>query len=280
MRTKAGRSLIGIVGVTSVILAWLTASPTPASAGPATPYFASRLDVAQEDGNAQANALNLLVIGMRRAGMAQPSIDAVLVKEYKLQLVSEPVGTEMPQSSESILTVPRPNIYRDQTTRQYYVIATWSFTSLSALRSDAGSGCTGRCNVGGYDAFGIAFNRRVSSAAGYSASAWGASSTFPPASLTMVDAGTDGVATRGQDRMCGGASCGALDFSFYNGQLVYSIGTPGCGQLQVFSEYGHTWSTTALTGLTIGVDNIGISWSPIANGWDNGSLPSNVVTPC
>lgn len=226
-----------------------------------------------------AEALDWAVMQLRRSGKSQAEVDATLATQHGIQLISEPADDgPAPMSADSIIGVPRPSIYRDTCTGRYYAIATWRFNNLSALRSDGG--CTATCNVGGYDAFAISFSRTVSSVAGYSATAWGASSTFPSFSLTMVSGSTAGVAARGQDRLCGGAGCGALDYNMYNGQIVYSINTPGCGELQAFSEYTHTWAGAAITGIGVGVDSISVSWSPTNKGWDVGSQPSTVVRPC
>ncbi|MEV4723577.1 hypothetical protein [Micromonospora humida] len=275
------KGIIGrIVALTALVSGSVViTSATGAQAAPEPLCLSNSAANRATAGDGGAKALDRTLVALRRSGKSQAEIDRTLFAEEGLRLVSTPTPrTATPMSSESIVSVPAPSIYRDTCTSKYYAIATWKFSSLTSLKSDGG--CTTTCNVGGYDVFAISFSRNVSSVSGYSSTAWGASSTFPSFSLTMVSGGTDGVAARAQDRLCGGSGCGALDYNMYNGQIVYSINTPGCGELQAFSEYTHTWSTAQITGIGVGIDSISVSWNPTDKGWDKGSQPSNVVRPC
>lgn len=261
-------------------------APTPAQAAPVSAMCltaAAQERTATTNGNVLAERLSLKLASLRQKGYSEKKIDSELEAEGIVLTSPRPAAESQvtPLSTNSIISVPAPTIRRDTCTSQYYVMAYWDFTSMSALQSDAG-GCQS-CAVGGDDGFGIALSRKVSTVGGYSVTTWGASSAYPASTSRMapVDASTDGVGFMGQDRFCrNNTSCGT-DYSFYHGQLVYTIGVPGCGYLQAYSKYGHSWNSSDLSGISIGIDSVGFSWSATSNRWERGgSAPSNSVRPC
>jgi len=100
----------------------------------------------------------------------------------------------------------------------------------------------------------------------------------------------DGTFYSGQDKVhCknsgtnGGALCvtGYDDYSFYHGSLLYSFSNPGCGPLQAWSRYAHTWSSASITGVSLSYPaGLSISLSSTSNAWQKGSSASNQVTIC
>jgi hypothetical protein len=281
--SRAARALMA-----ATIVFVSTAVAAPANAAPAQPLcFAG--DRAGSD-QAQNEELNLAVAHLRQSGASQDKIDRFLNKSYGLELVSRgsPAsgGAGTMSSSPNNLNVPPPEIWRDTCTGRYSVFAYWNWTSISAIASDVDFWCNVPCALGGYDGFGVALNRSVASVGGYSMTTWGRTSYYP-ASLSRMSvdaANATGVSYVGQDIYCADVwpceAAPAQDFNFYNGQLVYSINSPGCGSLQAFSLYAHTWNGTAVNGISVGPWSLGVSWSSSSNRWPDGSQPSNTVYPC
>jgi hypothetical protein len=73
------------------------------------------------------------------------------------------------------------------------------------------------------------------------------------------------------------------DLNMYNGELVLSwYGTTSgkCANVQGFAKYAHTWSSTGLTGFTIGIYSIGVTWRTEGHQWSSSSQPGYVATVC
>ena len=71
------------------------------------------------------------------------------------------------------------------------------------------------------------------------------------------------------------------DYSFYNGQLVVNITSPGCGALSAWSKYSHTWSDVSINGVSIGYLSIGLSWSSSNSRWGRAAdTASSTTYPC
>jgi hypothetical protein len=69
-------------------------------------------------------------------------------------------------------------------------------------------------------------------------------------------------------------------YSFTHGEVFYNISSIGCGTVQAFSQYWHTWSSTGINGIGVGPWSFTVSWSSEGHDWPQGSQPSNAVTPC
>ncbi len=157
-------------------------------------------------------------------------------------------------------------------------------TNLAAFTNEAGWFC-GVCHIGGADGFGISFSRPVTSVYGYNLATWGNYSFFGTSysRLAPADANTYGVTYKGQDDSCKGAGTGCntpADYSFAHGALTYQIRTIGCGPIQAFAKYAHTWSSNAVTGFGVGPWSLSVSWATSGESWERASQPSSVVTPC
>ena len=177
------------------------------------------------------------------------------------------------------------------------MMASWQFKNKKELFDEKAFFCSSNCELGGDDAFGFHFSRRVNSVHSYFVQTWGSGGDIDKGSAFKVDtermrpadANVTGVIFRGQDVLdvaIGKTDTGGLlsksynDFNFYNGLLIYEIKNPGCGPLQAFSKYGHNWASTSINSLGVGIDSVSISWTEDSNGWELGSDPSNEVNPC
>jgi hypothetical protein len=263
------RAHIRILSVLA-LLAGALAAPAAASAAPVSPLcFADPESVqgAKSTDNARAERLDRMIVTMRQQGLSQEKIDNQLSREGVVAVSKGQDGGLIQPLSDGNTVNVWADVYRDTCAANYYVSGGWKFTSMSSLQSDAGS-CY-NCTVGGYDAFGVALSRSIG--LGYhSVYTWGASNSFPSSSSRMWAQATNpyGVAYQGQDRFCrsGNGGCTANDYNFFNGSLFMSI-SPGCGYLQAFPTYGHTWSSAQLTGVGVGPWSVSLSWAPDYLGW-------------
>lgn len=271
------RAQIRILGVLA-LLAGALAAPTAAGAAPVSPLCLAGpapTQAAKADENARAERLDRMIVAMRQQGLSKEKVDKQLAREGVVPVSKEQGdGLIQPLSDGNSVNV-WADVYRDTCAANYYVSGGWKFTSMSALTSDAG--CN-NCNVGGYDAFGVALSRSVG--IGYhSVSTWGASNSFPTSSSRMWahDTNSYGVAYQGQDKYCraGYGGCSVNDYNFFNGSLFLSITNIGCGYIQAFPKYGHTWSSASLTGLGVGPYSVSVSWSPNHLGWSKAGQSPN-----
>lgn len=271
----AGATLLLVAGATIAGISPVQADPTESLCSPAR--------VGEADGQAENEAVNLATIEMRQRGESQAAIDSYLEAQYNMTLVSgESSSEDLQLQGQSALTVPKPSVYRDSCTGRYSVFATWQFTNIDGIDDGHPLGCVGTCNVSGEDGFGIALNRSVNSVSGYSLTTCGKTTTFACSTSRMhvEEGGAAGVGYAGLDKMYYGGACCRTDYNFWWGQIVYSIDSPGCGSLQAFSKYGHTWNGTGVN-VSVGVPlSVSLSFSSTSNRWQLGSQPSNSVTPC
>jgi hypothetical protein len=276
-RHRAGRLVTRLGLVTLLAAGVAAATASPAVAGP-QPGLSQCLapSTTTKDGQAAAEYLSQKMATLRQQGLTVEAIDAVLAKEGVINESGRPAPKPSANSSQGNIGVWAPTIYKDSCSSTRYVTAYWDFNSMSAMGNDAGN-CD-YCNVGGQDAMGVAFNRAVGSAAGYSSATWGASSAFPASSGRMWpgSANTTGVVFQGQDHYCHPIICGGSnDYDFFHGYIVYTIGSIGCGALQAFSLYGHSWGGTQLSGVGVGPWSVSIEWTDWSAGWNAGSQPTS-----
>jgi len=264
----------------SLISAVWIATPAPAS----TPQAGACLVGPTVSKSNYAKVLNADLVKMSRSGLTTGQISQRLARQG-ITTASRPTSGIVPFTTANDISLPNPSILYDSCSRIWSAYATWNFTSISALAGDR-NGPASPQNIGGNDGFGMAFSRNVTSVTSYSLDTWGLGSYYPVSysRAVPVDAGTDGVAYDGQDAFCSGSPrgpCTVSDYSFYHGSLIYSIGSIGCGTIQAFSKYGHDWSGTSLSGISVGLPlNIQISFSSSSYSWVRASQPSSPVTPC
>lgn len=172
---------------------------------------------------------------------------AEIENEMGLVLVSEPESTIFePLSSGSDVTVDRPYAYFDTQGNRYVAVAKYRWTPE---RWDG--------NPGGPDGFGIAFNQTVTRLGegarfcdryGYNCtSGW------------IESNNSYGVGFAFQDKYVSGKYRGA------QGLVTMSFRKNRTGCHQFWSKYGHSWSSTSVTGVSIGSGSVGISFSSSSN---------------
>jgi hypothetical protein len=229
---------------------------------------------------ARVGDINRATAPLLQSGEDQATLDAFVAKEFGLIRVSREIPG--PVSTPGALSLPAPSIYRDSCSSRYTAFATWSWRGLSHLRNETGCSFDFTCDIGGYEAFGMAFSRSVADPGGHSLLTWGANGLFPVSSTRAYadEAHPMGVAYKGQDKFKAAGACCSADYSFYAGQMVYGIDAPGCGHLTVFSKFGHSWSSSNLNSISVSHNAVSITFSNTSLSWNLASQASNTVIPC
>jgi len=221
------------------------------------------------------------IVQKQIAGASEAEIDAYLQSQFGLTNVSQATDDASIQSTRTDIRVPRPSIYKNN--RGHYIVsASWQWKDLGAVDDDASAWC-GNCNVGGDDGFGVALSRNVKSVQKYTVATWGTGINYYKISTTRMqpsDANVYGASFMGQDRIHREGACCPQDYNFYNGNLVYEIKSVGCGTLQAFSKYAHTWKSTTVNSIGVGPYSLSVGWSSSDNKWELASQGSNAVKPC
>jgi hypothetical protein len=191
---------------------------------------------------------------------------------------------ELTASTASDMLVSPPSLSHDTQAHLYYSITKWGWNN-SDWKSDRTFNPGGNNSVGGPDGIATAFNQSLLMR-GYSASYWGngCASFGTRTTSTASDANSYGAGFSFQDingsRYTTGTNL-CYDYNTLHGQEVISFYASKCiTGVQAFGRYGHTWSSTSLTGFSIGKSSIGITWTSTSNRWYSSSQPSNVVTVC
>jgi hypothetical protein len=274
--------LRSLIAVTVVVAGGSVVAVAPANAKPAQPLCAPARSKALESGD-----LSMAVANMRIAGKTKEQIDESLAKEFGLQLMTKPEAETIVEddaieavSTGNDVTVNTPSIYRDACSTTWYVYASYRWNTMSRFRSELPLFCGDPCALSGTDGFGISLSRQPPVLGGASMTTWGTTSKFPATSgRTWIDtSGALGYWFEGVDHFSGG--CCPDDYSFYNGEIFMGITSMGCGPLQAFSRYSHTWSNVEITGVSFAPLSLGLSWSSSSNRWGKGSNNSSAVSIC
>ena len=237
-----------------------------------------------EDDAAYIEEVNNEIVAMQGRGSSQGAIDRMLWRRYGWKLVAsgdrEP--TVMPRSENSGVSLSTPSVYFNTSTGRYQASASFAWKDCT----DPWNGQVEPCyatdwsgtNVGGYDGFGIRVSKEVSRR---SQSFVVASSTNCRTTYTNPsDADGWGVVYRNQDKFQN--PCGTSHYNWHRGSVVYSfLMLPGCprGQYQFSSKMAHTWSSTGVSGISVGPRGISVSFSSTENSWTAVSNPKNFY-PC
>src|SRR5205085_2900696 len=115
-------------------------------------------------------------------------------------------------------------------------------------------------NIGGLDGIATAFSSTLLMK-GYYATLASKGCFAGRTVTTAADANSYGAGFTFQDKgIFSTCASGSYDDSAYSGQEVLWFNDPGssCKYIQGFAKYTHTWSTTAVTGFSIGVISIGV----------------------
>jgi hypothetical protein len=191
---------------------------------------------------------------------------------------------ELASSTNSDLKVSPPSLSHDTQAHLYYSITKWNWNNTD-WKSDRTFNPGGNSNVGGDDGIATSFNKSLIMR-GYSASYWGngCAGFGTHTTSTASDANSYGAGFTFQDingsRYTTGTNL-CYDYNAIHGQEVISFKATSCTSgVQAFGRYGHSWSSTSLTGFSVGPYSIGIYWTSNSNRWYSSSQPSNVVTVC
>lgn len=138
--------------------------------------------------------------------------------------------------------------------------------------------------MGGVDGFGTSFNTAVIMR-GYSVTLFG-DAPYPASQVvsTASDANTYGAGFTFQDKgecwLAASQTC-TDSLNVRSGQEVLSFkGTGTCKTVYGFSKYGHTWSSTRVAGVGIGIYSVSTSMSLSSSQWPSASQPGNAARVC
>jgi hypothetical protein len=178
--------------------------------------------------------------------------------------VMSPMGRSvvLPGSDPRNMTVSAPSLAHSVSSQGeiWYAIAKWTWVTYP---SSNGVGCN--VNVGGRDGFGVSMNRDVQNV-GESLLTCNRLGKCDTTLGSLSDNSARGTSYTFQDNIEGGQAVGWGNTD--TGTLTFSFRPLSSGCIQAFSKYGHTWSSTAVTGVGVGPWSISISWSAIDNHWD------------
>lgn len=285
----AGAAIAALIGV-SVI------APTPVVAGASS--AASRCAPVSS-----GHVLLQTTTAMRKAGHNPAWINRRLLATRCLVLISgapQPVvatshptvGRRPAASSKSNISLPPPTIYWDSQNKIYFELGYWDWTSLSGVLDECGcSDQNSNRDDGGYDGFVMDLSDPMIMVSGGAGMTWwgkgrhfrGGSDNGPTSSSQK------GFGFADQDRVYGGNYEGVgKDLNMYHGEEViefYGTKKKGCTSgVQGFTRYGHTWSTTSITGFSfdIGADSggLGISWEHEGHNWAKASQAGHPARVC
>ena len=193
-----------------------------------------------------------------------------------------PLAMAVATSQNSALQAGAPSISYDSRAHLYYAISTWRWLNNSWSNETYFPPNAGR-NIGGADGFGTAFNTGLI-LRGYSLTAHG-DAPYPASAVftTASEANSGGASFTFQDKgECRAASGGcSYRLSSRSGQEVISFrGTGACKTVYGFSQYAHSWSSTRITGMGIGVGSISAGTTSQTHFWKAESQPGRTARVC
>jgi hypothetical protein len=266
------------------------------------------------------NALEQYISDARQSGASREEIASHLKNNFCLEdrTKKAPSGPSR-DSSNGDIAVNAPEFYYSNSSGLWLVYAGWRWNSVWPSDNDRSTFCQNPCALGGQDGFGIALSQNAvldsySEETGGHRYGWYAG--LAPGRLQPSDANSAGVTFTGIDHAvtydtnwcmdrwspedltdCGrnGAWCKQTnspardhlpnyicrDYSFLSGTVYMYVRDFPCGQtIQAFAKYAHSWSSTAVNGIGVGVNSLTVQWSSSSNGWERASQPSQGLNPC
>jgi hypothetical protein len=223
---------------------------------------------------------------MTATGASQAEIDAMLDRDFGWIVVGEQT-TAAPEvsalsSENSDVTLSVPTIYFNTSSGRYEASATFRWDQCNTGIGGSPEPCYmndySGTNMGGFDAFGIRFGKLVSRRGHLMtvAAETGCRQTYNNAS----DADDSGAVFRNQDRFL--TVCDTSHYNWHRGTVVYSfLLRPGCprGECKVDTKMGHTWSSTGVSGVSVSIHGISISFTDFDSQWTAVSNP-RTWKPC
>ncbi|WP_326797616.1 hypothetical protein OG946_21140 [Streptomyces sp. NBC_01808] len=266
MRKKTRLMGAAMLGAVLLPLGASTAFGETESAGAPTETTRACSAELPSDPTAAANRFLRLVDTLDRQGLTQAEIDAKLAKDNCLDRVDTGDGAETRGDPGNEITLNKPKIYKVSGKNLYVASAGWKWLKIPS-------------KVKGYDAFGLSFSKKVAPL-GHVLKYRG----------KFLDWKTTEQAAKSNAHGSGfifneGPRIGAGDTADLQGRIgemaiTFKAAKSGCSNLQAFSKYGHTWNSTNVSGITIGAESIGFTWSTSSNKWQQASQPSSEVRVC
>jgi hypothetical protein len=217
-------------------------------------------------GGARSSVLRKELARLSVAGAS----DAEIRRLTGLRRVSSSASTRAPFSDNSAVSVSTPAVYYDNQAHTYYVIAKWNF---SKVPPDSGC-CIGIGPVGGPDGFGLSFSHQINNGGGsldvcpkFKTAVVESKCVF---ATNYADNSATGVAWKFQDGVVNVSSLGKI-YTAGTGSAVFDFKPLSNACLQVFSKYGHTWSSTGLSSIAVGLYSIGFGWTSAGHDWTRSS---------
>lgn len=269
----------------------LMASTSVASASPVLAKQHECLGTVSQSKAERVKNIGQVIQSLARQRLSSSSIWDVLSKNCEIRIVSKPVEGSAPLSTNRDVAIGPTMIVFDASYGIWYAYADWNWITIPGS-GETGLGCHSPCNVGGADGIGLAFSRPVVAIddqvpwvrwtwddTGY----FGSETSYVPS-----DGNTSGLSFTGQDKLClskqGTADClgtpGQNSYSWHHGYIQMNIDDIGCGTIQAFAKYAHSWSSTSVNGIGIAPWSISVQWSSTQNHWEAVGNPSSSQRPC
>ncbi|SDO65953.1 hypothetical protein SAMN05192576_0208 [Nocardioides szechwanensis] len=213
------------------------------------------------------------------------------LEEQDLYLVSETPQYDLVATNSSNIAIYRPDVFYDSDLRRYFVIAEYRWDSMVGEDLynyfDSSSSCDvdTPCNVGGKDGFALRFSRNLVNRqadvnfCGRSditrdwANFAGCASPPPDANSSA------GASFLQQDKVY--KTVVKPDYNVYNGQIIIVVDPIACNStVQMFSRYGHTWSSTGISAIEVGTAAINIVFTKTEDRWSVASQSGTWTRSC
>jgi len=268
------------LGLMALASTWLAASAPPAGFAVAgQSHYSPGVNCHSPDGN--TTTVSKTLVAWRRAGDNARALDRKLAARYCLVRIDS--GVMQASSTYDDVSLKPPGLYYDTRAHNYYAIAYWDWDSHSwKSEVNLGGNCCGPQNIGGYDTQAIDFNTSLVLGK-VSQSQWGDWHFAPSTTTSLCGSGPYGGAVCRQDRAYEDYASGTTDMNQQHGQVVagFTRTSDGhCHYVQAFSEYGHSWSSTAVTGVGLGAWSVSIQWSNTSNRWPAASQAGGSARVC
>jgi hypothetical protein len=243
---------------------------------------------ASERGSNDAQIVDRFIAERVSRGYSEDRIQADLTSQLCLVRVDRSQRTSASPmlaaaSNASAVSVTPPAIQWDSQAARFYAISRWKWVSNGFSGDISFWGSNSDHAIGGNDSFGTSFNTSLL-LTGYSMTAFGDS---PYASSKSISPAADASASGAGYVFLDHATCvptvNACSFrlNVRSGQEVISFKKSGtCKTVYGFAKYTHSWNSTAVTGIDIGVYSIGVSTSTTSNYWSSSSQPGGTASVC
>jgi hypothetical protein len=280
---KIGRALPYFLAIAVVVVGTLN-GPIAAQAAPQQGCLVAGSQSAPKTKSERAATVNSAIVAMLKRGMNDDQIASELRTGYGVDVKGEPAAQPaISYSTGNDIAVYAPNIAYDTCGHTWYVYAHYQWNSIGPIQNDMSGLCNDPCSIGGLDGFGVTLSRSVVTS-GALMQTWGLTSWYPIWSgrTWLNDLDQYGASFEGQDQYCWPYTngCTSNDYNMYHGELFYYISTIGCGGIQAFAKYLHTWNTTTINGFGVGPWSFSVSWGGGTSHWERASAPSVNVVPC